>query len=165
MMLDAVIITKNEQYRIQGSIERLLPYLDRILVVDDSTDKTADIAMSMGAEVHILRNSRPVDARNHADEILGEGWHLHVDADEIFDPYFLKNISMYTSDGAYRFPRINQPGAFDYPDYQIRWFKWKPGIEWIGHPHEVLSGIKDTFTLTFNILHGERNNELNRPWW
>ena len=50
--LSVVILTKNEELRVGGCIKSVLGWADEIIVVDDeSSDKTREIAKSLGAEV------------------------------------------------------------------------------------------------------------------
>lgn len=81
--LSGVIIVKNEEKRIKNVIQTLL-FCDEIIVIDDqSTDKTVDIAKKMKAKVF----SRALETdfasqRNFAMEIAKGDWILFIDADE-----------------------------------------------------------------------------------
>jgi glycosyltransferase involved in cell wall biosynthesis len=87
--ITAIIITFNEALHIARCIERLKPLAQRVIVVDSfSTDGTADIARSLGAE--ILQNPFV----NHAAQFnwgldaaaVTSDWVLRIDADEWLEP-------------------------------------------------------------------------------
>src|SRR5687767_10495838 len=82
-MISAVILTKNEEKHIVDCIESV-SWCDDIVVVDDnSTDRTVDIAKKHGVRVynHKLENNFAAQ-RNFGLENAREEWVLFVDADE-----------------------------------------------------------------------------------
>jgi glucosyl-3-phosphoglycerate synthase len=71
--VSVVLPARNERATIGPILEALLPLvargaLDQVLVVDDSTDGTADVARALGAEVHEQSALRPERGR-----VLGKG--------------------------------------------------------------------------------------------
>lgn len=86
--LTAVIIAFNEELHIGRCIERLIGVAARVVVIDSfSTDSTADIARSLGAEViqhrfvnHAAQFNWGVEAAK-----VSTGWVLRIDADEYLD--------------------------------------------------------------------------------
>lgn len=82
--LTAVLIVRDEARCIARCLESVRPHVDRILVVDTgSTDATAALAATGGAEVHHM--AWPHDfsaARNHALDLADADWNLILDADE-----------------------------------------------------------------------------------
>jgi len=91
--ITVAIITKNEERHIAkclGSIS----WADDIIVVDGfSTDKTAEIARSLGARVieHKFTGSF-ADDRNVGIENARNNWVLHIDADDIVTEGFKKKL-------------------------------------------------------------------------
>lgn len=83
-MLTAVIITRNEEKNIGRCLEAL-NFCSEILVLDNnSSDKTSEIAQKMGARVENFSGSDDYSAiRNRALELARNKWVLFVDADEI----------------------------------------------------------------------------------
>ncbi len=82
-MISAVILTKNEEKNITACLESL-SWCDEIVVIDDnSTDKTVDIAKKKGVRVyvHALENNFS-EQRNFGLEKATGDWVLFVDADE-----------------------------------------------------------------------------------
>lgn len=86
--LTAVIIAFNEELHIARCIERLTGLAARVVVIDSfSTDRTVEIAESLGAEVfqheflnHAAQFNWGVDAAK-----VRTGWVLRIDADEYLD--------------------------------------------------------------------------------
>ena len=93
MDLSGVIITKNEEENIKDCIDNL-SFCDEIIVVDDnSTDKTPDIARQNGAIV-FNRDKKGSFAgqRNFALTKVNARWVLFVDADERLSEDLIKEV-------------------------------------------------------------------------
>ena len=61
ILLSVVIITKNEEKQIADCIKSVAGWADEVVVVDDeSTDKTREIAKSLGAKVFVRKRPLPV---------------------------------------------------------------------------------------------------------
>ncbi len=83
-MISAVILAHNDEKLIQRAIESV-SWCDEIIVIDDeSTDKTPDIAKKMGAKVfsHPLHDDF-ASQRNFGLSKAGGDWVLFIDSDEI----------------------------------------------------------------------------------
>lgn len=87
--ITAIILSFNEELHIQRCIERLWPVVERIVVIDSfSTDRTVEIARSLGAEV--LQNPW----RNYSDQFdwgmrnanITTDWTMRIDCDEYLEP-------------------------------------------------------------------------------
>lgn len=86
--LHGLILTLNEERHIQRCIESLQGQCASILVVDSgSSDRTCDIARSLGAEILVHPFVTHAGQVNVAIDHLADrgGWLLRIDADEIFD--------------------------------------------------------------------------------
>jgi glycosyltransferase involved in cell wall biosynthesis len=82
-MISAIVLTKNEEKNIKDCLETLM-WSDEIIVIDDdSTDKTREIAEKLGAKVfvHPLNNDFSVQRNYGLEKAIGE-WVLFIDADE-----------------------------------------------------------------------------------
>jgi glycosyltransferase involved in cell wall biosynthesis len=82
-MISVIVLTKNEEENIGRCLNSVL-WADEIIVVDDeSTDKTVEIAKSLGASVikHSLNNNFS-QQRNFALSLAKHEWALFLDADE-----------------------------------------------------------------------------------
>jgi glycosyltransferase involved in cell wall biosynthesis len=87
--IHAIILTLNEERHIQRCIESIRPLVSSVLVVDSgSTDRTLEIAKSLGAEVIERSWHNHATQFNHGvDHLAGkDGWLLRIDADEILEP-------------------------------------------------------------------------------
>jgi len=177
-----VVLTKNEEARIEDCLKRLRPYVDYILLVDDSDDRTRELARPYIDKILIRPFSGSFAAeRNHAEDHIpiGYEWILHVDADETFDQELLKNLKSILSIAdpmidAYRFPRINKPQRKHWPDYQVRLLRRGRAI-WKGDVHEVpfhpekdkpIDQVGAIITLEkYPIIHAARRVDQKRGWW
>lgn len=82
--LDVVIITRNEEANIAGCLQSVR-WADELFVVDSlSTDRTVEIAKSMGAQVYLHPFEGYAQQRNWALQNLpfSHDWVLMLDADE-----------------------------------------------------------------------------------
>jgi glycosyltransferase involved in cell wall biosynthesis len=86
--ITAIILAFNEEVHIARCIERLWPVVERIVVIDSfSTDRTVEIAKSLGAEV--LQNKWKNYAAqfqwgvDHAD--IQTDWTMRIDCDEYLE--------------------------------------------------------------------------------
>ena len=92
-MISAVVLAKNEEENIKECLAGL-KWCDEVIVVDDnSTDKTAELARKEGARVveHSLNN----DFASQRNFALGEAkhdWIFFVDADERVSPQLITEI-------------------------------------------------------------------------
>ncbi len=132
--LSVVILAKNEAQRI-GECLRSVAWADEALVVDDdSTDETAQIAESLGARV--VRRKMDVEGRhrNWAHAQARHEWILSLDADERVTPELAQEIQGLFRSGeppyeTYAIPRRNYIGTRWirhggwYPSAQLKLFK------------------------------------------
>lgn len=125
--ITAVIPAKNEEKNIERCIKSLL-WCNKVLIISTGTDKTAEIARNLGAEVVEKNKSDRDDFEevqrnlNWAIETCSTDWMLRVDADEVVTEE-LKNEIQYilntkylildTNPVAYGIPRVpNFLGTF-----------------------------------------------------
>ncbi len=94
------MIVKDEEEWIESSLSSVLPIAQQIIVVDTgSTDKTIEIATSLGAEVHMYRwNEDFSAARNYSLSKATGDWILVLDADEIIHESDLQILQEQTND-------------------------------------------------------------------
>lgn len=131
-MISAVVITKNEETNIARCLESLKYVADEIIVLDSgSTDKTADIANSLGATVVQTEWKGYAQTKNYGNSLAQNAYILSLDADEEISKELEvailreKRIGLR---GAYRFDRRNYYGSRWiktcgwYPDRKIRLF-------------------------------------------
>ncbi len=97
-MISAVIIARNEEENLLGCLESV-KWCEEILLIDDnSTDKTPEIAKKFGAKVfiHPLNNDF-ANQRNFGLEKARGDWVLFLDADERVSPELAKEIRQRTA--------------------------------------------------------------------
>ena len=127
--ISVTIITLNEEENIRACIESAWQVANEIIVVDSlSTDKTCEIATSLGARVYKQSYLGDGLQKNFGVQFALNDWILHLDADEQMDDEMVAvikalNLAASTFD-AYAFPRKNFIGdrwqKVWYPDVMIR---------------------------------------------
>ena len=135
MKITGNIITLNEEKNIQECIESILNVCDEIVVIDSgSTDKTVEIAKSLGAKVYIQPYLGDGPQKAFGVQYASNDWILSIDADERLEQDMVDQIQSLTlSDPnvAYAFRRRNYVGnhwikaAGFYPDYVTRLYNRK----------------------------------------
>jgi glycosyltransferase involved in cell wall biosynthesis len=137
--ISACIITFNEEKNIAPAIESV-GWVDEILIVDsNSTDKTREIAESLGAKVLLQDWLGFSKQKQFAVDNAENDWILSIDADERVSEELkteilkVKSLSENDQAAGYKIPRLtfymNRPirhGGW-YPDWQLRLFNRKKG--------------------------------------
>lgn len=137
--VSVVILTFNEEANIGDCIQSC-SWCDDVHVLDSgSTDRTQEIARSMGATVHVNKFKSFGDQRNWAiDHIPCKNpWHFHLDADERFTPEVLREMNALLGPDGTHSPHACYlcpskmiflgkwiKRSAGYPNYQVRLFKF-----------------------------------------
>ncbi len=135
-MISVVISAHNEEKNIGSAIDSLSNFADEIIVIDnESTDKTADIAKKKGAVIYHQKNDplRIDFQKNFGFTKATKTWILSLDADERLTPKLIQEIKNtleydHETDGYY-IPRKNIifgkwiRNSIWWPDYQLRLFR------------------------------------------
>jgi glycosyltransferase involved in cell wall biosynthesis len=124
--LSVVILTKNEEKNIKDCLESVYGWADEIIVVDDeSTDKTREIAGRYGAKILIRTMDIEGRHRNFAYAQAKNQWVLSLDADERVTSELKGEITSTlpkeTSYNGFTIPRRNYIGG-----YWVRYGGWYP---------------------------------------
>src|SRR2546428_1191531 len=132
--VSAVVVTLNEEERLRACLESLT-WADELVVVDDeSSDQTGQIAREFTDRVWVRPWPGFAAQKNFALEQATSDWILSVDADEEVSPELREEIRAVLGrpgEGAdgYRVPRRNifwgrwvRHGGL-YPDWQLRFFR------------------------------------------
>lgn len=87
MQLSVIIITRNEEANI-GDCLKSVDFADEVIVLDHaSSDRTREIAQSMGASVHVASDWPGFGPQKNRALALAQGeWVLSIDADERVTP-------------------------------------------------------------------------------
>lgn len=163
MRITATIIALNEERNIARAV-RSVSFCEEVLVVDSgSSDRTVEIAESLGARV--LRNEWPGFAaqKNFAAGAASHDWILSLDADEAVGPDLAASIMRLKSRGpnrkGYEFSRlarycghwIRHSGW--YPDRKVRLYHKDAG-RWVGqYVHESVEVLGPVGHLEGDLLH------------
>lgn len=129
MRLSVIVITRNEQSNI-GECLKSVDFANEVVVVDyASTDNTAEIARSFGAQVHVTDDWPGFGKQKNRALGMAKGkWVLSIDADERVDQDLRNEIlnAIAKKDGvmAYRFPRRSR-----YCGQFMRYSGWSP--DWV----------------------------------
>jgi glycosyltransferase involved in cell wall biosynthesis len=169
MKLSAIIITRNEESNI-GDCLRSLAFADEVIVLDNaSSDGTAQIARSMGADVHVSPDWPGFGPQKNRALALATGdWVLSIDADERVTPDLRKEIegvvSHATASCCFAIPRSSwfcgrfiQHSGWT-PDYVERLFKVGTARFSDDLVHEKLQTNGPSARLKSPLLHYSHRN-------
>ncbi len=176
-MISACLITKNEERWIGELIEHLKPIVSEFIVVDTgSTDRTMEIARSLGARVSQTKWENDfAKARNISLDKATQRWILIIDPDERLAPEDLpkiralcdaKDVMAYSFDsrnyarnpavsnfkpctGEYKAFEGNYPGYFE--SRKVRLFQNIPSIRFVGSVHELVESTIKGKTIASDI--------------
>ncbi len=106
--VSAFIIVKNEEKRLPRAISALKPWVDEIVVVDSgSTDRTMDLARSLGAKASYNEWKGYGAQKSLAEQLCRNMWVLNIDADEVVTPKLAAEIQ-----GLFAGGRAPEPSAY-----------------------------------------------------
>jgi glycosyltransferase involved in cell wall biosynthesis/Tfp pilus assembly protein PilF len=139
--LTVCVITKDEESNLERCLNSVKEVATQIVVLDTgSTDRTAQIAQSLGAEVHHFDWCDDFSAaRNAALEHARGGWVLILDADEELPPDQHARLRADLKDAkniALRLPLINHGQETEGRSCVPRLFRNVPGAHYTGRIHE-----------------------------
>lgn len=172
--ISAVIIARNEENTIADCIESV-SFCDEIIVIDnDSTDKTADVAKNMRAKVYLVNEKSFAKLRNIGALRAKAVWILYIDADERVSTTLKENIQEIINKSkieasGYRIMRKNYYfGKHEWPYIEKleRLFIKKHLKKWYGDLHETpetTGKIKDiTEGYLFHYTHRDLSSMLRK---
>lgn len=163
--LSVVISAYNEEVKLPACLESVA-FADEIIVVDnESSDKTVEIAKKYKAKVYSRPNNLMLNVNKNYGFTKATGdWVLNLDADERVSDELKQEIqkTLNQTDSTFvgfQMPRkniifgrwIRHTGW--YPDYHLRLFKKGKGTFAEKHVHEKLTADGDTGTLTGDLIH------------
>ncbi len=156
MKITYCMMTWNRLYDTMRAIERVKPYVDRVVVVDGgSTDDTIlTLRNYEGVELYLhpwedVFSKQRTNYLNRAGENGGTDWVLVSDPDELFSVEALEHMRQEISlAGPYNMLAYESNSITMRGDKVVNhshdkyWkpllFKWNPGIHYTGNPHETL---------------------------
>jgi len=159
----AIVPALNEEHNIVDCLESLA-WADRRVVFMDSrtTDRTAELARKVGAEVMLHPFENFAQFHNAAMERVEAEWIFFVDADERATPELAEEVRAVTDGNheevAWAVPRHNYIfgrltlGAGWYPDYQSR-LLLRGRVRWERPVHEVIAADGPVGRLKNPLIH------------
>jgi len=175
--LSVIILTYNEEKHIARCINSLKPIAKNIFIVDSfSSDKTVEIAKSLGAKVY--QN----EWKNHAIQFqwgldncpIDTTWVMKMDADEYILPELAKEINeklpalnkditgIYIKRRVYFMDRWIKHGSY-YPIWLLRIWRYEYGRmeqRWMDEHIKLLEG--NTINFKYDLVDENLNN---LTWW
>jgi glycosyltransferase involved in cell wall biosynthesis len=168
--LSVVIITFNEEDRLEEALKSCKGIADEIVVVDSfSTDKTCEIAARYDAKIYKQAFVDYGSQKNVALDRAENEWILNLDADERVSDRLKKEILEFKQKKENRNDSDNDVDGFLikrktfylgrwikhsgwYPDRKLRLFR-KSKSRWHGRIHEALILEGNTIRMEGDILH------------
>jgi glycosyltransferase involved in cell wall biosynthesis len=163
--VSGVLITFNEETKVESALESLAPVCDEIIVVDSlSTDQTPDICRRFADRFVQREWAGYRDQKQFAADLARSDWILSLDADERLSAELQESLRIWkkeTSEGPAGFylPRVSFflgrwiRHTTWYPDWQLRLYRKSAG-RWVGgHVHESVAVDGPTDRLSGHIEH------------
>jgi glycosyltransferase involved in cell wall biosynthesis len=158
--ISAVILTKNAENLIADCLDSV-SFCDEIIVIDDdSTDRTPEIAKHMGAYVYTYVSESFAKKRNLGLKRAKGKWILYLDVDERLSKDLIQSIKTIITNkrdlyDAYRLQRKNfYLGNNEWPTIEKleRLFKKNKLEEWYGDLHETAKVDGEIGDITDGII-------------
>jgi glycosyltransferase involved in cell wall biosynthesis len=162
--ITAVILTKNEERRIENCLKHL-NWVDEIIIIDSySTDKTLEICRRFTDNIYQREWPQSFsDQRNYGDSLASNKWIFSIDADEIVPDELKKEIIN-------RFKKMDESVCgFNIRRKEFMFGKWimyggwseqyktriyrKDKGEWVGKIHEKFIVDGEVENLSNYLLH------------
>ncbi len=161
--LSVALITFNEEQNIERTLRAVQDIASEIIVVDShSTDRTREIAQSLGAKVFEEDWKGYREQKNSALKKCTQPWILSLDADEVvteqLKQYMAKAIEKPMAQGYFINRRTVLLGKelkhALYPDSQLRLVRRDANPRWTGgRVHELLQIDGTTMNIAAYLLH------------
>lgn len=160
-LISCIVLAKNEEARIAACLTALSWSLEKIVIDNGSTDKTAEIAGKLGARVISMKNGDFSALRNAGMQAATGRWIFYVDADEIVPAGLATEIQQTVSafnpskPVAYEITRENYylGRKWPYKDRHLRLFKKSALKGWQGALHESPIVEGQTGSLAIALIH------------
>ncbi len=161
--ISAILITYNEQSDLPEALESLRGVTDEIVVVDSgSTDRTCEIAQSLGARVVLRPFTNFGEQKNFAAGQAAHDWLLSLDADERLSGELRESVAAWKQSepecAAYQMNRKpNYLGGWIrhsgwYPEYCVRLYR-RDCARFVGALHESVQVNGRVGRLPGELLH------------
>ena len=159
--LSVLICAKNEEENISRAIKSVMDLAKEIVVVDSgSTDRTVEIAKSLGAKVFFKEWEGYPAQVNYGISLCTSEWILVLDADEELSEELKRSIKKELENPKYDCYFVNRRTYFLgkflnhtlYPEWRLRLFR-KGKVKYEGELHEVVKCFGKTGRLKGDLYH------------
>ncbi len=122
LSLSAILIAKNEERDLPGCLDALKGLASQVVVVisDDTTDKTEEIAKSFGAKTFRRQFDDYARMRQSSLDVAEGDWCLWIDPDERVTPELAAEIRGALSENP-RFVAVDIPFSVRFLGREMRW--------------------------------------------
>ena len=162
--ISAFIIVKNEEKRLLKTLSALKPWVDEIIVVDSgSTDRTMELARSLGAKVSYNEWRGYGSQKSFAERLCRNLWVLNVDADEVVTPELAAEIQALFPGG-----RAPEPAAYRlriltvYPG-DVRPRRWANDYNEVRLYHQSVGAYREHPVHDRVVLRNTQARQLRQP--
>ncbi len=125
--LSVAIIASNEEDNIGRCLQSVLPISSEIIVVvNDSTDNTCEIARSFGAKVYFHPWEGFSVQKNFALSMSSQKWILCLDADEELDDVLCHSIKNFIQDSNHKYSGAYFSRRTFFMNRWIKYGDWSP---------------------------------------
>lgn len=167
--LSVAIISFNEEENIAKTINAIKPIADEIIVLDsNSTDKTKEIASSLGASVYTQDWLGHIGQKNACLKLCTKDWILALDCDEVVSDVLRLEIKKVLDLNDKKIGYLINRKTFYcnkllehawQKDIKFRLFAREVGAKWGGYdPHDVLLADVPKKLLNGDLVHYSYKN-------
>lgn len=161
--LSVSMISFNEEKNIARTLESVRDIAREIVVVDShSTDRTREIAASLGALVYEEDWKGDAGQKNSSAEKCTEEWILMLDCDEVLSEELRQSVIQAITSGTHDGYEVNRRTHYLgrllryawHPDWKLRLVKRSARPKWVGYnPHSYIEMTGTTGRLDGDMVH------------
>jgi glycosyltransferase involved in cell wall biosynthesis len=160
MSIDILILTQNEQDNIRDCLASINGLGQAIVIDDNSTDETVNLALEAGAIVKTRTMDDFASQRNFALSVSQADWVFFLDADERFTPELLESIKARLNGPKIAGRALTKNFAFGRrfrfghlaPGWVTRLFP-RSEVKWTGLVHETAETSLPVVSLSGDLEH------------
>ncbi len=163
-LISAVVISYNEEHKIESCLESLVGVVDEIVLVDShSTDRTVEIARRFTDRITFQDFLGYIEQKNFAAAQAENDWILNIDCDERLTPELARSIQSVREElgrhAAYEMPRktfyvYRWLNHCWYPEYRARLYDRRRCEHTGTNPHDRVRIREGTLgRLSGDLLH------------
>jgi glycosyltransferase involved in cell wall biosynthesis len=144
--ISVCILTKNDAETIVGAVASVR-WADEVIVVDnESSDRTVEVANALGVRVVPISSQNFGDMRNRAAQACSHEWVFSLDADERCTPALRDEILAVMAAGP-------QHDGYQVPRRNYMMGRWIKGSGWYPNYRSLQLFRKDRLRYTLDVTH------------